>query len=380
MSKMSINEFMKDAKSSSSSSAKHLDLKAKGKAIVFLHPDSGIYKRNTYWFPYYGEVEENGTKTKKTYDIMIVCPGMDINPIAQLRKALRENEDIDFDEVILRVGQGDQMVEYTKGDIIGEDGYDWKKNLAYKTEYLFGVIDKDNPKEIHPFVAPKSLGKKITKVIEDQIEEEGEEDGNPFINPYAFKLTFDKNLPPSEMYNATWNKATVTPEIQELLDAEGPDLQPLTEPTPVEKIAYLVREALVYDEEELGLDLSAADDFDPSELNNRGRGNNEADDDIDDEEEKPSKKANKKPAKANKKPAKKAPVEDKDEDAEDDEDEEDVKPSKKAFKKSAKPQKPPVKDEDEESEIEYIECPECQEAIPADSETCPECGSDVAPF
>jgi hypothetical protein len=120
MGKMDIGSFMKDTKGGGNTS--HFNLKEKGKGIVFLHPDSGIFKRNVYWYPWYGKVEENGKKVMRTHDVMITCPGMDKNPINAMRKALREDKDIDMDEVILKVGKGDQMQEYTKGDIIGVEG------------------------------------------------------------------------------------------------------------------------------------------------------------------------------------------------------------------------------------------------------------------
>lgn len=349
MSEITIGEFLKDTKPGKGST-EHFNLKATGKGIVFLHPGSKIFRRNAYWFPYYGTVEKNGSKTTEVHDVMIVCPGLDKNPIAVLRKKLRDDKSIDLDEVILRVGKGDSAVEYVKGDIIGEDTYDWKKNLAYKTEYLFGVIDKDNPDAVHPFVAPKSLGKKITKVIEDQIEEEGEVEGNPFVTPYAFKLTFNKNASPSDMYNAVWNKAEVTPEIKELLEGEGPDNKPLIEPTPIPKIAWLLKQALVYDADDLGLDLSAADEFNPEDMNRRGNS-----DEDETEEKAPAKKEKKAP------PAKK-------------------EKQVKAEKKEVKRPETKVEDEEEEDEDDTIECPECEAEIPADSETCPECGEDVAPF
>ena len=348
MSEITIGDFLKDTKpGGNGSSAEHLNLKALGKAIVFLHPGSKIFKRNAYWFPYYGTVEKNGSKTTEVHDKMIVCPGLDKNPIAQLRKALRDDKSIDLDEVILRVGKGADVVEYLKGDIIGETDYDWKKNLAYKTEYLFGVVNKDEPKAVHPFVAPKSLGKRITKVIEDQIEEDGDQDGNPFLNPYAFKLGFNKSLPANEMYSAAWNKAEVTPEIKALLEGPGPDNKPLIEPTPIPMIAWLLREALVYDADELKLDLSAADEFNPEDLNRRS--NNEEEGEEGTEEKTPAKKEKKAP------PA-------------------------KAEKKLVKRPETKVEDEEEEEDDDLIECPECGEEIAADSETCPKCGEDVSPF
>jgi zinc-ribbon domain len=374
MSKLGLNEFMEDSKKGGDGGGnEHLNLKQKGKAIVFLHPDSGIYKRTVYWMPVYGEVEENGKQVFRTYNTMVVCPGSAKNPIAKLREALRENEDIDNDEVVLVVGKKKEKKEFTKGDILGAKGYDWQKSLAYKIEYLFGVVDKDNAKSVQVLVAPKSLGKKVTKVIEDQIEEEGEEDGNPFKNPYAFKLTFDKDASsPNEMYNAVWNKAEPSEEVQELLEGDGPDNKPLTEPTDVAKIAYLVREALVLDSDDLGLDLSAADDFDPEDLKRKK--------DKDDDDE----KSNKKDKKADKKkPSKKDPEDDDD----DDNQEEDPEPKPKKPKKDGKKpdkkkpsKKDPEPEDDDDDEVEMIDCPECGEEIPADSETCPECGEDVSPF
>lgn len=348
MSEISLTEFMGDTKpGGNGGSAEHFNLKATGKGIVFLHPGSKIFKRNVYWFPYYGEVEDNGSKTMKTVDQMIVCPGLEKNPIAQLRKKLREDKSIDLDEIILKVGKGDQLMTYTKGDIIGEEGYDWKKSLAYKIEYLFGVVDKEKPEVVHPFVAPKSLGKKITKVIEDQIEEEGETDGNPFLNPYAFKLTYDKNASPQDMYNAVWNKAAVTPEIKALLDGPGPDNKPLVEPASIAKIAWLVKEALVYDADELGLDLSAADSFNPEDMKRKSR------DEEANEEAPPKEKKEKKPA-----PPK----------------------EKKEEKKEVKRPETKVEDEENEDNDDMIECPECGTEVSADTETCPSCGEDISPF
>jgi hypothetical protein len=348
MSEITLGDFLKDTKpGGNGNSAEHLNLKALGKAIVFLHPGAKIYKRNAYWFPYYGTVEKNGSKTTEVHDRMIVCPGLDKNPIAQLRKALRDDKSIDLDEVILKVGKGSDAVEYLKGDIIGEDGYDWKKNLAYKTEYLFGVINKDEPKAVHPFVAPKSLGKRITKVIEDQIEDEGDVEGNPFLTPYAFKLGFNKSLPANEMYSAAWNKAEVTPEIKALLEGPGPDNKPLIEPTPIPMIAWLLREALAYDADELKLDLSAADEFNPEDLNRRSNSDEETT-----EEKAPAKKEKK-----------------------------ETPASKGKVKKEKETKRPETKVEDEEEEDDdLIECPECGEEIAADSETCPSCGEDVSPF
>lgn len=402
MAQLSMNEFMSDTKPSGNS-IDHFNLKETGKGIVFLHPKSGIYKRNTHWFPTYKEVtiKEEGKAERKEMQVrneMIVCPGVDIDPICALRKALRNNEDISNDEIILLVGKGKETVEYTKADIIGlpaDEGGDWKKNLAYKTEYLFGVIDKDKAEIVQPLVAPKSLGKKITKVIEDQIEEEGEKEGNPFINPYAFKLTFDKDEQPSNMYDASWNKSPATDEIKELLNGDGVDLSPLVELTPINKICWIIKQALVYDADELGLNLSSADNYDPNASSSSSNGGGDA--------------SKGKPKDGNKGAAKNAAKkQDKVEEPDDDEQEAPAKKSTKTAKttktakatktiKAAPKKKPQIDcpncneliDEDamvcehceaEFEEVEMIECPECGQDVPSDSESCPECGEDISPF
>lgn len=414
MSKMDIGSFLSDTKGKSGGKIDKFDLKSKGKAIIFLHPNSGIYKRDAHWFPVYAEVLEDGKKVKKVFNTCIVHENAKDCLICQLRKSLRENEDIDMEEVILRLGKGKDQVELNKGEIIGAEGYGWKKNLAYKTEYLFGIIDSANPDKVYSFTASKSLGKKITKVIEDQIEEEGEEDGNPFKNPYAIKITYDKSAQSSEMYDASWNKFSLTEEIKELLETEGIENEYFIQVAPESKVAYLIKESLVYDEDALELDLSSADEFDPNELNRSANSDNEADEEKDNKSSKNDKKDNKsskneKPVKKETKPVKKVNKSN-DEDSEDEENEEDKKPIKKEVKtnkkeiknkeeKSTKPNKSPKKkqvacpncdemvDEDATEcphcEAEFddtIECPSCGKDIPSDSTECPECGEEVVPF
>lgn len=390
--KLDLKGFLKDTKGGGDKPDK-LNLKKEGKAIVFLHPDSGIYKRNVYWFPVYAEVIENNEKVMSVYQSQIIVDDLKTNPIAIFRKALKDDDEFDMDDIILSVGKGKSKQEFSKGDILGEQGYDWKKGISYRTEYLFGIVDKDNANQVQVLEAPKSLGKKITKVIEDQIEEEGDEDGNPFINPYAFKLTYDEDALPQDKYNAVWNKAEPTKEIQALLDGEGVDLEEMVEPTDMARVCYILREALVPDENEFGLDLSAADDFDPKELNLTNR-DGDKEEDSDTEDEKPAKKGKSgkkdKAGKKDKKPSKKDPEPEEEEEEEEEEVEE--KPAKKkGGKKAGKTDKKPAKkkpepepeeeeEEEDDTEEEVIECPDCGEEIPADSETCPECGEDIDPF
>ena len=418
--KMSVGEFMSDTKPKGGN-ADLFNIKEKGKAIIYLHPKSGIYKRDVHWVPVFGKVEEDGKPVDKVFMTMVIHEDVKHCLVCQLRKALRDNDEIEMDEIVLRVGEGsDSETEYNKGEIIGAEGYGWQKNLSYKTEYIFGVVEKDDDKAF-TLIAPKSLGKKITKVIEDQIEEEGEKDGNPFENPYAFKITYDKDAQASDMYDAKWNKLEPTDEILEVLNGDGPDNEALTEITPEAKVAYIIRESLVLDADDLGLDLSAADDFDPKELDltqrnkedkkgkedkkdnkkNDKKDNKKSNKDEDEEEE--EEEEEKEPVKTSKlTKTSKVTKKDKDDEEEEKEDKKPVKTSK--LTKSTKPvktSKPKKKDQipcpscgemiDEDAmscphceaefeEVEMIDCPECHMSIPADSDECPECGADVSPF
>jgi len=403
MAKLDIGGFITDTKGSNKAVEK-FDLKGKGKAIIFLHPKSGIFKRDAHWFPVYGEVIEDSKKVHRVYNTCIVHEDAKNCLICQLRKALRDNEDIDDDEVILTVGEGENSVDYNKGEITGVEGYGWKKNISYKTEYLFGVVDTAEPNKVLSFSAVKSLGKKITKTIEDQIEEEGEEEGNPFKNPYAFKLTYDKSAQSSDMYDSKWNKFPINDDIQEQLDSEGVNNEQFTVITAESKVAYIIKQSLVYSSDELELDLSAADDFDPKELNRTEKNNTEEKD-----KEKSKEKAIKEPVKTSKEVSKNSKEVSKNskisktskavEEKEEEKEEEKVEPAKtiktkmsKTAKKTIKPQiNCPECDKlmDEDANIcphckaefeDFVECSSCGKDVPSDSTICPNCDQKVAPF
>jgi GNAT superfamily N-acetyltransferase len=262
MAKMELREFMKDSKKEGKMSD-IMDLKSVGKLVVWLHPKSGIESRKVHYLPMVKDVEvKKGKKTiteKQVTSQFVICSGFDDCPIDQFKSALRKDDNYGDDDVIFEVGEGKNKVEYTKGDILGVEGYDWRHNIRTITEYLFGAIDKDSiAKGSQVLIAPKSLGKAITKTIEDKMEEAEEEgdaeQGNPFTNPYAFKLTYDENEQPTLMYQATDFKAKITKEVKTLLDGDGSDLEPLTRPTPIKDIVEILKDILVVEIE--GFDLA----------------------------------------------------------------------------------------------------------------------------
>lgn len=379
MSKLTMDEFMKDTDGKNRSDI--LDWKEEGKITVWLHPKSGIHKRNSHWLLKVQEVEEEVGKGKKKKKVkknkavpwMVICPNTskhkDRCGICILRSYLRDNDDIELEDVILEFEDDDGVTQFTKGEIIGEDGFDWKKNLAYRTEYLFGVIDDEKQEKVEVLISPKSLGKKIKKVIANEMEDEGDEDGNPFINPYAFKLTYDSDANPNDMYDANRSKAKLTEEVEELLNGEGVDLEKLTTPTNPSEIAEVLKEAIVHDDidvDELFGDILEFDEDDEDE------------DDI--AEDKRLKKDSKK-GKNGKKNKKK--VED---DIDNDEDEE-PKKNKKGKKKTKDVEDEDIEEEkpknnkknklnkkDKKQDLE--ECPECGEMIPKSAKVCPECNAE----
>lgn len=378
MAKLDLRGFMKDSKKEGGKSD-ILNLKEKGKAVVWLHPETGIESRKTTYIPVVKEQAPKGKKGGKkeiTVGGQLIVMGDDYNscPVRRMITALRNDDNLNDDDVIFEIGKGKNKVEYLKGDIIGSEGYDWKKRVKTNTEYIFGAIDKDDVSAgTQILIAPKSLGKAITNVIENQMEqaEEGEEDmGDPFKNPYAFKLTYDENEQPTLMYRADFfNVKKMPKDVQDLLDGDGVDVDGFTRQTPVNDICNMIAEILVAEIE--GYDV---DDFRTEEDKSANKKNSgkkapkkiEADDideedeeEDDEEEEEAPKKSSKK---APKKSSKKVEVEEDDEDEEEEDEEEEEAPkkspkkgkkeTKKAPKKSSKKVEEEEDDEEDEEEEE----------------------------
>lgn len=416
---LSMEDFFNDVDPKKKSDI--IDWKQKGRLQVFLHPNSGIRKRHTHWFPTLVEEEQSegkkGKKGKKKYiikNVLVVCPNTKSNsdacPICNLRKLLRDRDDIDNDEVILEFDKGDETEVYLKGDILGEDGYDWRKNLMYRKEYLFGVIDVDDPTSIKTLIAPQSLGKEIKRVIQSEMEDEGEEAGDPFKNPYPFKLSYDPDEQPARMYSASKGKAKLTEEIQELLESDGIDLDSLSEPTDPKEILKLIKSCLVCDEISID-DLKGSfdtDDEDEEEkpAKTKSKANKkqkveddeeedfedsdedeetddedfeddedaEAEEDAEEEEEEFDNEDDEEEDIKSKKSAKNKSNDKRRKKVEDDE--EDEEPKKKNKKKENKKSKKVKEDEDEDEEEEYDTCPACGKKIKPDATECPHCGAE----
>ena len=191
------------------------------KAKIYLHPDTDLHDRKRVWFPKVIDTKEDEQsrsnrrakkkpKSKISWVPYVVHDEESRCPFAELRRILRENQEIDGDEIILVVGEGREKVEFCKGEVLGWDNYDFRKRLTPQSDFVCVALMAEDAKGNRPkelklevFSAAKSLGEDIRKEIELEIDESGEDEGNPFLRPYPFIITYDSDAQPSQMYDAS---------------------------------------------------------------------------------------------------------------------------------------------------------------------------------
>jgi|GEM_PF-6805447 len=224
-----------------------------GKVILYLHPTAEIHNRRRHWLPVAIEQEKverrRKIKVKKLVNLPFNCPGEDVCPVCKFRADVKENSAIELDDVVLEFKAGRDTQEWTKGDVIGTEGYDYKRDLYARADFVTVAVVAENASGAEPdevkaeiFDGAKSLGNRINKEIDSEIEEHDEEVGNPWINPYPFKLTFDGSKPPSDMYSAhALITRKPTPKVKEALDGPAPSLKDeVSTEGMVEKLAEIV--------------------------------------------------------------------------------------------------------------------------------------------
>lgn len=337
----------------------------KPKAKIYLHPDTEILDRQRVWFPCeVDEKDENGKPSgkKKVVSLPFVVPDdPKANPFEVLREKLREAEEIDPDEVVISVGKGRSKEERCKGEILGIEGYDFKKNLRPQGGFLCSAILVEDSKKKRPdklkvemLEGAKTLANELRKEIESEVDEGGEEEGNPFVKPYPFMIEFDETERGSDMYSAR-ARTRETPEgdeeLQALLDGECPDLSDEVEPTSWEDMLKVIQKALVI---ELDLEGSGAPRKSKSakRVEDLPRRKRKEEPEEGEEEEKPRSKKKAEPKEA--------------------------EPKKAEPKKTAKKVAPAKKLGWEPSEGEdYDICPVCREKVPMDAVKCPHPGCDA---
>lgn len=364
MSPMGTNDFMNDNKFSGNI----VDWKKDGKITIFIHP-RGFEKRRVIWFPQITESKKKGKSTSEFSKIPVVTPGIEKGcPISELVQYLRENDDIESDEVIFSFPDNKKSVEMTKGDILNEEGFDWKLSLVPAKEYVFGCVDVDNVEAgVQTMIAGPGMSRAMTKCIKNQIDEDGEDKGDPLKNPWAMKLEFDDDESPNRKYSAYYSKAEITDEIKELLDGEEPDFNGLVKPLKPKEIWAMMEDYLQIKWKPSLLDSN--DNDDEEEKTEKKKVKDE------EEEEKEEKVERKKKIKEEEEEEEKVEKKKKVKDEDEDKDEEKAE-KKKKVKKEEDEEEEKVEKKSKKSEEETEPCPQCGEPLGLSEVKCPHCKTE----
>lgn len=196
-----------------------------GELIFWLHPQSSLADRETLllWVPV---TTENGEK-KLTMTRRFYQGENDITE--RFKNWLADQDDIDEDDIVLKVKHGKESKSWKKGEILGLKGYDWRqKAIDPNIESLMSVIPHEDPAN-KILAVPVTCGQKIWKRIENQMSDLGEEEGNPQENPYALKVTYDAKARTGK-YDAEICMVKLTDEVEACFEAKPHDIDAECDP------------------------------------------------------------------------------------------------------------------------------------------------------
>lgn len=104
----------------------------------------------------------------------------------------------------------------------------WKEATKAKCNYVFQVVDNDNPGDgVQVAVETTALGDAVKAAIAGQIEALGAVEGNPLRTPYAIRWKYDANAAQfGDKYSAlVMPKLQLTQDVRELIfDTPAPDI------------------------------------------------------------------------------------------------------------------------------------------------------------
>lgn len=101
----------------------------------------------------------------------------------------------------------------------------WKQNMMAKCNYIFTVVDNDNPKDgIQIATETTAVGAAVQDVIRDAItaHEDNPKLGNPLLHPYVIRWSYDKNALMSGKYKAVKMETKISDEVMELVTEKAP--------------------------------------------------------------------------------------------------------------------------------------------------------------
>lgn len=242
----------------------------------------------------------------------------------------------------------------------------WKENSWSKCNYLFTVVDSDEPEAgVQIAIETTGLGDATKECIHSQIVSEGEERGNPVVTPYVIRW---EHHPNAKEFNKKYKaypvrKIPITPQVAELIDSDPPDIDNLIRGGNVTKLrAELEARCVLKDPSIIPWD----DIFGPAEAAGYGDKDEEEPEADDEQEDAPPpvvrKKAEPAPAKAESKapPAKAEPA-----------------PAPAASGRKRKETKPEPEPEPEPpASEETIPCDECGAPMSPSATKCEKCGAE----
>lgn len=380
------------------------------KAKIVLHPATDITERQRIWFPKVIDVKEDdgdgkGKRKKASGKTKVVAVPFnvpkdpDLCPFAAFRQLLRERDDIDGEDIVICVGSGRQKSELCKGEILGWDGYDFRKRLTPNSDFVAVAVLIEDSKGKRPadlkaeiFSGAKSLGQDIEKEIESEMDESGEEEGCPFITPYPFIIKYDESERGSDMYSARARPQEAEDiakdaALMKILEEDPPSIEDEIEIAKTSEMLAAINSAIVIDGLEVkmdGVSSKKEKEEEPEQTEETADESEEQEETADEPKEqepekKPAKRTARKPAAKKDPAAKKEP---------------EKKPAKKEPEKEEKPaakRKPREKKVAAESKKklgwtpadgeDYDICPVCREAVPQDATECPhpDCDAVYAP-
>jgi hypothetical protein len=240
----------------------------------------------------------------------------------------------------------------------------WKENAWSKCNYLFTVVDSDEPEAgIQIAIETTGLGDATKECIHSQIVSEGEERGNPLVTPYVIKW---EHHPNAKEFNKKYKaypvrKIPITPQVLELIESDPPDIDNLIRGGNVSKLrAELEARCVLIDPGVIPWD----DIFGPAEA--AGYGDKE-DEETETEEEAPPpppppvKKKAEAPAKAKSEAPPTKPA---------------AEPALAATGRKRKEAPKPEPEPEPEVEAETIPCDECGAPMSPSATKCEKCGAE----
>ncbi|MCK5019338.1 MAG: hypothetical protein KAS32_19920 [Candidatus Peribacteraceae bacterium] len=210
-------------------------LKEKGKLVFCIHPGSPIGKRVRVRYERAVEIEREGKMSQEIWGVYRHVRGkkgeenQDI--CFNFVDWLKEQDDIGVDDAVLRMKSGNKVSEYCKGELLGLDGYSWKKNmLKPQIDYPVGIVDVDVPGEVVVQAFGYLAGKALVKCYNGEIEDYGEKKGDPWVNPYPFKATYDKEEPAQQRYAMkAFSDEKPSDEVLASFEKDPPDINVLVD-------------------------------------------------------------------------------------------------------------------------------------------------------